>query len=1260
MKFFRNFIIVFIIFENPLCCLGDCESPLLDRAVISATSRASENQGPDNARLNSQIAWTAGKSDFGQFLTIDLGEKKNVTSIATQGRPFSSEFVEEYRIEFGNNGYDYAEYKDEEGNIKLFRGNRDGSTIQRNYFETPIIAQWIRINPTRWRDRISLRLELYGCEYVASTISFDGSAFVRHELRYNVIMSIREHIRLRFRTNKADGIILYSKGTQGDLLALQLVDNQLLLNVDLGAKLMTSVSVGSLLDDNLWHDVVINRNRQDLVLTVDRVIVRHKIRGDFTQLDLNTELFLGGVKNFNQEGLVIAENFTGCIENLFINHSNFIAEARYNPGDVYWNTNAVFSCEQESVIPVTFKKPGSFIRMKGYEGVPNVNVGLDFRTFEEHGLLLYHKFAQGYVMLYLEKGFLRLGFQGENYAKVDTEIFNATYSDGRWHRVKLIMSANYSEVNIDDQPSRTITQLSFKTGPFYSLGGGAKQNNLKGFVGCMRLINIDNNSRDPKTIAKYDREGEIMFDSCQMIDRCNPNPCEHGGICQQSWRTFTCDCSSTGYEGAVCHTSQHYLSCEAYHQSDPGRKKVDIVIDVDGSGILKPFPVTCEFPANVPSQTYLGHKNERTITVNGFEKPGSFVQDITYNAEMDQIIELVNRSSHCRQFLSYQCYRARLFNSPVPDRVKFEPLSWWVSRTNQKMDYWGGSLPGSRKCRCGLFAQCVDPNRWCNCDAATNSWNRDEGYLEHMEYLPVRQLRFGDTGSPMDDKQGKYSLGKLICEGDTLFDNTVTFTLPDATINLPRFEWSHSADIYFQFKTTILSATLIHSSGPSDYIKVSLLEGFQIQFSYYAGNGMANPTVSSPVKLNDNRWHSVLIERNRKEARIVVDGSHRKSFQEPIGATRAIQLTSELVIGATVDYQDGYLGCMRALMLNGQPVDLRGMASRGLFGVLPGCVGKCESFPCLNNGTCTELYNDYNCDCRYTAFTGPICADEIGVNMISDYMISYDFEGTYKSTIAEKIRVGFTTTEQKGLLLGLVGRTKEYFNVLLSTSGELKIVFDFGFERQEIVYEDKSLADSQSHDVRISRSNNGLQLNVQIDNQMRNWTYKIEGSQDAQFDNIEKLYIGKNTTMKPGTGFIGCISRVEFDDVYPLQLLFQQDKPANIRADPPTLKKDFCGIQPVEYATELPQTRPPDGDYDAAWAEEGAQPANSAVLGGVLAVIFIALVIMAILIGRYASRHKGEYRTHEDTGAHDAPDADTAIVQGHTGHDVSKKKEWFI
>lgn len=67
----------------------------------------------------------------------------------------------------------------------------------------------------------------------------------------------------------------------------------------------------------------------------------------------------------------------------------------------------------------------------------------------------------------------------------------------------------------------------------------------------------------------------------------------------------------------------------------------------------------------------------------------------------------------------------------------------------------------------------------------------------------------------------------------------------------------------------------------------------------------------------------------RKEARIVVDGSDKSEVREPPGPVRALQLNSPFVLGASVDYRDGFVGCIRALLLNGRPQDLRGYAERG-------------------------------------------------------------------------------------------------------------------------------------------------------------------------------------------------------------------------------------------------------------------------------------------------------------------------------------------
>lgn len=69
-------------------------------------------------------AWTAKYSDIEQYVTVDLGSKKMVTSIVTMGKQYSLEYVYEYRISYGESGGDFTAYKDRDGNVKVWDYNR--------------------------------------------------------------------------------------------------------------------------------------------------------------------------------------------------------------------------------------------------------------------------------------------------------------------------------------------------------------------------------------------------------------------------------------------------------------------------------------------------------------------------------------------------------------------------------------------------------------------------------------------------------------------------------------------------------------------------------------------------------------------------------------------------------------------------------------------------------------------------------------------------------------------------------------------------------------------------------------------------------------------------------------------------------------------------------------------------------------------------------------------------------------------------------
>ena len=141
--------------------------------------------------------------------------------------------------------------------------------------------------------------------------------------------------------------------------------------------------------------------------------------------------------------------------------------------------------------------------------------------------------------------------------------------------------------------------------------------------------------------------------------------------------------------------------------------------------------------------------------------------------------------------------------------------------------------------------------------------------------------------------------------------------------------------------------------------------------------GPKSVSVQTTRRLNDNEWHSVLLERNRLEIRLRVDGSFSAAVPTSDETFRPLQLNGRLIVGAALDLSSGFVGCLRTLMVNGIMFDLRYLVQRGTYGIVAGCVGKCDSGPCFNGGVCQERYDQYRCDCRFTAFRGPLCSDGI-------------------------------------------------------------------------------------------------------------------------------------------------------------------------------------------------------------------------------------------------------------------------------------------
>ena len=176
------------------------------------------------------------------------------------------------------------------------------------------------------------------------------------------------------------------------------------------------------------------------------------------------------------------------------------------------------------------------------------------------------------------------------------------------------------------------------------------------------------------------------------------------------------------------------------------------VIDPDGKGGLAPFSVYCDMSEKKGvGVTVISHDSESRTFVN----PQKILRDIHYpGASLSQLASLTRISSHCEQFVKYECYHSVMH---------FHATSaWWVSRDSTKMKYWGGATPGSGKCACGMTNSCANPSHACNCDSNDYVWREDSGLLTDKTKLPVVQLMFGDVGGY---EKGYHTLGKLKCYG---------------------------------------------------------------------------------------------------------------------------------------------------------------------------------------------------------------------------------------------------------------------------------------------------------------------------------------------------------------------------------------------------------------------------------------------------------------------------------------------------------------
>nr|KAF6410463.1 hypothetical protein HJG63_009007 [Rousettus aegyptiacus] len=1231
----------------------DCDEPLvsaLSQASFSSSSELSSSHGPGFARLNRREGaggWSPLVSNKYQWLQIDLGERMEITAVATQGGYGSSNWVTSYLLMFSDSGRNWKQYRQEDS-IWGFSGNANADSVVYYRLQPSIKARFLRFIPLEWnpKGRIGMRIEVFGCAYKSEVVDLDGKSSLLYRFDQESLSPIKDIISLKFKTMQSDGILLHRGGQSGDHITLELRRGKLFLLINSGdanlpsAHALISLTLGSLLDDQHWHSVLVQRLGKQVNFTVDEHREHFHTQGEFSYLDLDYE------------------------------------------------GNVSFSCSQPQSVPVTFLSPRSYLALPGSSEEDEVSAAFQFRTWNKAGLLLFSELhlVSGGLLLFLKDGKLKLNlFQP---GKLPSDVTAGVgLNDGQWHSVSLSAKRSHLSVVVDGQVASVALSLwheKIYSGDTYYFGGcpdnsfGSKcKNPIGGFQGCMRLISVSNKVADLISVQQgsLGNFSDLQIDSCGITDRCLPNYCEHGGECSQSWNTFHCNCANTGYRGATCHNSIYEQSCEAYKHR--GNTSGFYYVDSDGSGPLEPFLLYCNMTET--AWTIIHHNGSDLTRVRNTNAENPYTGFFEYVASPEQLQATMNRAERCEQELAYYCKKSRLVN-----KQDGTPLSWWVGRTNETQTYWGGSLPDPPKCACGLEGNCIDSQYYCNCDADRNEWTNDTGFLSYKEHLPVTKIVITDTGRP--HSEAAYKLGPLLCLGDKSFWNSASFNTEASYLHFPTFHGELSADVSFFFKTTASSGVFLENLGITDFIRIELRSPAVVTFSFDVGNGPFEISVQSPTHFNDNQWHHVRVERNMKEASIQVDQLSPKTQPAPADGHVLLQLNSQLFVGGTATRQRGFLGCIRSLQLNGLALDLEERA-KVTPGVEPGCRGHCSSYGklCLNGGRCREKPSGFSCDCTFSAYTGPFCSNEISAYFGSGSSVIYNFQENYplsknSSSHAasfhgdmrlsrEMIKFSFRTTRTPSLLLYVSSFYKEYLSVIIAKNGSLQIRYKLNkYQEPDVVtFDFKNMADGQLHHIKINREEEVVF--VEIDENARRQVHLSSGT---EFSAVKSLVLGKilepsdadqETALAGARGFLGCLSAVQFSHVAPLKAALHPSRSALITVSG-HVTESSCMAQAGTDATSKERTHSfadHSGTRDDREPLANAIRSDSAVIGGLIAVvIFILLCITAIAVRIY--QQKRLYKRNEAKRSENVDSAEAVLKSElNTQNTVSEnQKEYFF
>ncbi|XP_013147690.1 PREDICTED: neurexin-1 [Papilio polytes] len=629
-------------------------------------------------------------------------------------------------------------------------------------------------------------------------------------------------------------------------------------------------------------------------------------------------------------------------------------------------------------------KQNPYSQFRKWNAGLNGTLELEFKTDQPNGLLLYTDDGGTYDFfeLKLVNGALRLRYNLGGGAQIIT--VGSNLNDGHWHKVQVARRDEHTSLTVDGvTQSKTSRGKEYVFGKFASnsdvfVGGIPPSYNTKltalalpsvifepKFRGSVRnLVYSDLPGQPPRRQElrhsrdlKSSRVSNASGDACERRD-----PCQHGGVCISTDNGPVCECRDGDYEGAFCERDKapseatfrgaEFLS---YDLTQTGGEPIVSAQDA----------ISLYFKTRQPNGLlfYTGHEADY---LNLAVRDGGLSLTMGLgNGKQEMHIKPAKTRFDDHQWHKLTVRRRIQEITPF---TSFCRVSAVVDDVYSEHSHVAGSFTmlASSRAHVGgsLNARALPGAR-----VHTNFI----GCLKKVEFsadtLRLNLIDLARTGSKLIAVTGRL---EYACTATDSAD-PVTFSTRDAHLILPKWEAVKTGTISFKFRTNEPNGLILFNMGAkpprvgctADLFAVEMLNGY-IYVHVDLGSGGVRVRASRR-RVDDSHWHEFLLRRTGRDGRVTVDGANAE-FKTP-GESNQLELDGPLFVGGlgseysasrtppalwTAALRQGFVGCIRDLVLNGKPQDLTSYArQQDSASVRPAChvlMKQCASAPCQHGG----------------------------------------------------------------------------------------------------------------------------------------------------------------------------------------------------------------------------------------------------------------------------------------------------------------------